>query len=88
LMWFRARETRERRERSRLELAVEERTAQLDMAKRRAEEVSQLKSQFLANVSHEVRTPMNAIIGMANLGLEARTTSEQRESLLVVKDSA
>lgn len=39
----------------------------LEKAYQKAEENDRLKSAFLANISHEVRTPMNAILGFANL---------------------
>lgn len=41
--------------------------AELIAAKTRAEEGSKAKSQFLSNMSHDIRTPMNAIIGYINL---------------------
>ncbi len=34
-----------------------------------AEETNKAKSRFLSNMSHDIRTPMNAIVGMASIGL-------------------
>ena len=45
---------------------------QLEEARRVAERASALKSDFLAKVSHEVRTPLNAIIGFAEIIMEER----------------
>lgn len=53
-----------------LEDQVNARTADLEKAKVRAEESDRLKTAFLANLSHEVRTPMNAIIGFSSLLVE------------------
>ncbi len=57
-------------------------------AKLVAEEANNAKSLFLAKMSHEVRTPMNAVIGMLDMTLETKLTDEQRENLKVAKDAA
>lgn len=63
-----------------LENKVEERTRDLKAAKAKAEESSELKSAFLASLGHEVRTPMNAIVGFAKLiNDENCPADEQRE---------
>ncbi|MDP3083465.1 MAG: PAS domain S-box protein [Rubrivivax sp.] len=74
-----------------LEGKVARRTAELSVAKDRAESADRLKSSFLATMSHELRTPLNSIIGFTGIllqGLAGPLNDEQGKQLGMVQGSA
>ncbi|MGE5788854.1 MAG: response regulator, partial [Myxococcales bacterium] len=64
------------------------RTEQLRVAREQAEEANSAKTTFVATMSHEVRTPLNAILGNLDLCLRTELTKEQRKQLLRVQTSS
>jgi two-component system, sensor histidine kinase and response regulator len=73
-----------------LEELVRIRTADLEQAKIKAEESDKLKTVFLSNVSHEIKTPLNAIIGISKMMLKNYSESldeKNKESLKFIHES-
>ena len=58
---------------------------QLEKEKQLVEEAMQFKTDFLANISHEVRTPVSAIMGMSYLALKSDLTARQRDYIQVIQ---
>ncbi len=76
--------------RKRLEVeVVERRRSEMEalQARRAAEAANRAKSAFLATMTHELRTPMNGVIGMANVLLGTPLDADQTECVEIIKTS-
>lgn len=65
-----------------------EREASLRAAMQRAQAAVEARSRFLANISHEVRTPINGMMGLTDLVLASPLAPQQREWLTLARGSA
>ena len=64
-----------------LEQSVEDRTYLLEIAVEDAEQASKAKSEFLANISHELRTPMHGILSFTNISIDHTNDLIEQEEL-------
>ncbi|MBQ3334697.1 MAG: amino acid permease [Eubacteriaceae bacterium] len=69
-------------------LESEARMGRAELAKDRAEESNQAKTTFLFNMSHDIRTPMNAIIGYTTIAGREGTTIEEMRGYLEKIDAS
>jgi diguanylate cyclase (GGDEF)-like protein len=64
---------------NRMMSVLEEREAELQQSRDQAVQLAQMKAQFAATVSHEVRTPLNGVVGMLDMLKEMRLSKAQRD---------
>ncbi len=76
------------RSKHRINLKLESKTKELQVANERLVQMTRAKSDFLSTMSHEIRTPMNGVIGMAELLEGTDLTSQQREYVSLIIKSA
>lgn len=70
-----------------LRMELLETQKELALIRQSLDEANTIKSEFLSNISHELRTPMNGIIGMTELLMDTPLTHEQSSFLEIVKNS-
>ncbi|KAH9826340.1 Two-component system protein B [Teratosphaeria destructans] len=66
---------------------VRERTNELEQSKRAAEAANESKTMFVANVSHELKTPLNGILGMSAVAMEEDDPKKLKSSLSIIYKS-
>jgi signal transduction histidine kinase/CheY-like chemotaxis protein len=67
---------------SKLSNILKVRNGQLEIAKNNAEKASELKSNFISNVTHELRTPLYGVVGLTSLLLKNNDLSEKDSKFL------
>lgn len=72
---------------SSLEEKVAERTRELEISKKAAEAANESKTLFIANISHELKTPLNGILGMCAVCMGEDDLPRIKRSLQVVYKS-
>lgn len=78
----------QRRQRFEVEQALAVKLRELAVEKERVEAISRARAAFLAAMSHEFRTPMNAVIGLSDLVLETPLSPDNKKYVRTINESA
>lgn len=70
-----------------LEERVKQRTAELELSKKAAEAANESKTLFIANLSHELKTPLNGIMGMCAVCMSEKDPAKIQKSLGIIYKS-
>lgn len=70
-----------------LEERVQQRTAELELSKKAAEAANESKTLFIANISHELKTPLNGILGMCAVCMQENDPQRVKRSLGIIYKS-
>ncbi|KAL2039307.1 hypothetical protein N7G274_007975 [Stereocaulon virgatum] len=71
----------------RLEERVKQRTLELEISKKAAEAANESKTAFIANISHELKTPLNGILGMCAVCMQEEDHTKIKRSLGIIYKS-
>ncbi len=71
-----------------LQLAAQQKAKEMTVLAEQAQAASKAKSTFLSNMSHDIRTPMNAIIGFTNIALHQDSVPEMHNCLKKIEESS
>lgn len=74
--------------RRKLQLAAQQKAKEMTALAEQAQAASKAKSTFLSNMSHDIRTPMNAIIGFTNIALHQDSVPEMHNCLKKIEESS
>lgn len=72
---------------SQLEERVRSRTTELELSKKAAEAANESKTLFIANISHELKTPLNGILGMCAVAMQEDDSNRIKQSLSIIYKS-
>src|SRR5277367_7139294 len=70
-----------------LESQVAARTQELEISKKAAEVANESKTLFIANISHELKTPLNAILGLCAVCMQENDVQKIRSTLSTIYKS-